>query len=127
MANTIEDEKEISARFTQLKTATESGYYAPVIDTRIIEKDNEHDVFEIDLDLPDGDSNGVYRLTVPDYWESGRTLVDFLSNVNVSHDKIKELEDKRSLPIKRIDNSWQVDEDRLSNGDYLEDSAYTQK
>lgn len=117
----ITDPAEISNQFVQIKQATESGYYAPVIE---IELDEKGETFSITLDYPDaGDEEFV--LSVPQYWEDDRTLPTVLRKLDVPIDTIGELEN-RSVPIKRVDGAWEVDMARLNNGDYIEGSSYTQ-
>lgn len=112
---------DISKYFKELKRKTEQGFYAPVTDATL---ENNKDTLVLTLDYPDSGVTGEYKLSVPQYWEGGRELVEFLSNVGLGAESFERITN-RALPVKRVSGSWQVDSTRLKNGDYKVISAIT--
>ncbi|AGM11400.1 hypothetical protein M199_gp266 [Halogranum tailed virus 1] len=117
------DPAEISAELTQIKQATENGYYAPVVEMELA-TNGSGETLDITLDYPDA-GDEVFSLSVPQYWESDRTLPSVLDALDVPVEDMAQLEN-RSVPVKRVNGSWEVDMTRLNNGDYIEGSDYTQ-
>lgn len=101
----------IATRLRELKRQTEEGFYAPITD--VTENDS---TLIFTLDHPNGNT-GEYRISIPNYWESGRELVEFLRNIDVGLDNFEEITN-RAIPVTRVNSSWTVDEDRLDNSDY---------
>lgn len=112
---------EIGQRLRELKKHTEEGFYAPITDVSL--SDDEETVI-LTLDYPGNGSTGEYRISIPDYWESGRELVDFLNNIDIGPDSFDSITN-RALPVKRVSGSWQVDNTRLQNRDYQRLSPIT--
>ena len=119
---TTSDPAEISAELTQIKEATEHGYYAPVVEMEL-KTNGSGEALDITLDYPDA-SNEVFSLSVPQYWEEDRTLPNVLNILSVPVDDMAQLEN-RSIPIQRVNGGWEVDIERLNEGDYIEGSDYT--
>lgn len=115
----IRDIEKIIQKIEHLRQLTNSGYYAPIDDVVYIEKSDANDVVVIELDYPTQGDKGEYRVTVPRYWEEGRELVDFLNAMDIDTSDISTLA-AGAVPVKRVDGGWELDKERLKQGDYLE-------
>lgn len=125
MATETTDLKQISERLSLRKNMADGGYYAPVERVVLTEHDDGSETLDLHLLFPDG-GDTVYKTSVPEYWDSSKKLPQLLADLDIPVSDLKDLE-KRGLPIMRVDGSWEVDETRLSEGDYNDGKEFTKK